>query len=196
MSDDLVPFAPIGTHVDARKIAQRRSSPKTSVPTYKGLSAFDEKLINGAARGMSPNELSRHIGGTLSAAECAVRVREMLADKNFWTDPERKQLLLHKVNQVVDDLFTLASSSQDNQDYSALIRALDLSRKTMAEMEGATEAEMAAMVRMQATQMMDYMDALMRRAREILAEENPDFDPNLIEEAIELAREDVRTADV
>ena len=128
-------------------------------------------------------------------AECAVRVREMLADKAFWSDPERKQLLLHRVNQVVDDLFEVAGRSKDSQDYSALIRALDLARKTMSEMEGATEAEMQAMVRLQAESMMDYMDALMRRAREILSEENPDFDPNVIEEAIELARADVRSSD-
>lgn len=167
----------------------------TTTPTHRGLSAFDAKLLNGAARGLSPNELSRHIGGTLSPAECAVRVREMLADKAFWSDPERKQLLLHRVNQVVDDLFEVAGRSKDSQDYSALIRALDLARKTMSEMEGATEAEMQAMVRLQAESMMDYMDALMRRAREILSEENPDFDPNVIEEAIELARADVRSSD-
>ena len=119
----------------------------------------------------------------------------MLADKNFWTDPERKQLLLHRVNQIVDELMEIAKNSQDSKDYSALIRALDLARKTMGEMEGATEAEIAMMVRMQAEQMMDYMDALMRRAREILSEEHPDFDPNVIEEAIELARDDVRSSD-
>jgi len=168
---------------------------KASAPTHKALSAFDARLLNGAARGLSPNELSRSIGGTLSAAECAVRVREMLADKNFWTDPERKQLLLHRVNQIVDELMEIAKNSQDSKDYSALIRALDLARKTMGEMEGATEAEIAMMVRMQAEQMMDYMDALMRRAREILSEEHPDFDPNVIEEAIELARDDVRSSD-
>ena len=160
---------------------------KASAPTHKALSAFDARLLNGAARGLSPNELSRSINGTLGPAECAVRVREMLADKAFWSPVERKQLLLHRVNQVVDDLFDVAGNSKDSQDYSALIRALDLARKTMSEMEGTTEAEMQAMVRLQAAQMVQFIQAALARAKNILHDEYPDYDPSVVDEAMQLA---------
>lgn len=175
----------------AEKVAKRNAE---LAPRTKGLSAFDERLLNGAARGLSPNELSRAIGNTLSPAECAVRVREMLADKNFWTDPERKQLLLHRVQQVADDLMDIASNSKDSQDYSALIRALDLVRKVVSEMEGATEAEMTALVRLQASAMIEFIEKAMERAKEILHEEYPDLDLNVIEDAFETAVQDVRSS--
>lgn len=180
------------TRVNPKAIAKKLGAEVTA--GSKAISAFDARLLNGAARGLSPNELSRLVGGTVSPAEAAVRVREMLADKNFWSSVERKQLLLHRIHKAVEDIAERADQTKDSKDFGALIRALDLLRKSLAEMDGATEAEMAAMVRMQAADMMDYMDALMRRAREILADEYPDFNPDVIEEAIELAREDVRSS--
>lgn len=163
---------------------------KTSARTEVG--AFDDKLLRGAANGLSPVELSRRVGGTLSPAECAVRVREILNDKAFWGGTEKKQLLLYQVQTTVEELATISKNSGDSQDYSTLVRSMDLLRKVLGEMEGATEEEMRAMVRMQAEDMFNYVEAIMARARKILEEEHPEFDPAVIEEAIVLAREDIR----
>ena len=187
LSDDIEVY--VGPTTVAQKLKANPPAHTTSA-----ISAFDARLLNGASRGMSPNELSRSIGGTLSPAECAVRVREMLADKNFWTDPERKQLLLHRVHKAVDDLFEIAENSKDAQDYSAVIRALDLLRKTLADTDGATEAELMTLVRLQAGAMIEYVETIMARAKEILGEEYPDLDLNVIEDAFETAAQDVRSS--
>lgn len=164
-------------------------------PSRTEVGPFDAKLLRGAANGLSPVELSRSVGNSLSPAECALRVREILSDKAFWNDPERKQLMLFRVQTVVEEMAEIASNSGDNQDYSTLIRAMDLLRKVLGEMEGTTEEEMRAMVRLQAGAMIEFMDTAMKRAKEILMDEYPEFDENVVEDAFETAMLDVRSSD-
>lgn len=156
---------------------------KTSARTEVG--AFDDKLLRGAANGLSPVELSRRVGGTLTPAECAVRVREILNDKAFWGGTEKKQLLLYQVQTTVEELASISKNSGDSQDYSTLIRSMDLLRKVLGEMEGQTEEELEAYVRAQAGQMVQFVSKVLDRAKEVLSEEYPELDASVIDDAFQ-----------
>jgi len=159
------------------------------------VSPFDNRLLEGASLNKSPVELSKSIGGVFSPAECALRVRSMLEGKAFWTDPEKKQLLLYRVYDLVDDLTTKAKKSEDSKDYSALIKGLDTLRKVLADQEGVTEAELVALVRLQAGAMLGYINAAMDHAVVLLKERAPEIPAALIEDTFEEAMVYVRAGD-
>lgn len=151
----------------------------------KEISRFDTILLDGAAGGKSPNELSASVGGVLSAAECLIRVRAMLSDKSIWTAPEKKALMLHRVYQLVDDLSKQAESTKDTGDFSALMRALDLLRKVLAEQGQATEEELAKMIQLESGVMLQRITAAFRYAREVIAEKYPEAPLDEIEDAFD-----------
>lgn len=156
------------------------------------LSAFDAELLDGAAASESPNQLSARVGGVLSPAECVLRVRALLAERDVWTDPERKKLLLYRVYGLVDEMTELARTTMDGKDYSGLTKALDLLRKVLAEQEGATDAELQRLVELQANAMLGFIDAALKRATDILTQQFPDVSKDAIELAFEEALLDVR----
>lgn len=148
-------------------------------------------LVTGAAGGKSATELSVMIGGTLNPAECLVRVRSILQDRDVWTDPERRKLLMHRVYTLVDDLADLADKSGDSKDFTALTRALDLLRKVLAEQGQATEEELQRFVQLEARQMLLFINTAMDRAGEILAESHPDIPSVEIAQALQQAMVEV-----
>lgn len=149
------------------------------------LTRYDGILIDGAAGGRSANELSVLVNGTMSPAECVVRVRRVLADKDIWTDPERRKLMLHRVYEIVDELSDLASKTQDAKDYSALIRGMELLRKVLAEQGAISGEEMERMVRAQAGAMLGFISTAFDHAKATLQEAYPDLPMDAIENAFE-----------
>lgn len=155
--------------------------------TSTAISPFDSHLLEGAAAGESATELSRRVRGVLSPAECAVRVRHMLTERDIWTDPERKKLLLYRIYGLVDDLTSVARTSQDSKDFSALTKALDLLRKTLNEQSGATDDELRRLVAIQVPQMIRFIKSAYLRAQEALSEEFPELPFERIQDAFEQA---------
>lgn len=151
------------------------------------ISPFDGNLLEGAAAGESATELSRRVGGVLSPAECALRVRTMLTERDIWTDPERKKLLLYRIYNLVDDLAGVAKSTQDTKDYTALTKGLDLLRKTLNEQSGATDDELRRLVAIQVPQMLAFIKAAYLKAQEILSAEYPELPFERIQDAFETA---------
>lgn len=151
------------------------------------ISAFDKKLLELASSGLSGNELSRSLGGVYSPAECVLRVRTLLADKDIWTDPERKKMLLMRIYDLVDDLARVAATTEDTKDFTALTKALDLLRKTLNDQQGSTEEELRNLVRLQAEAMTQYLSRAMKYALEVLAREYPELPAEVLEDAFEEA---------
>lgn len=151
----------------------------------KELSRFDSILIDGAAGGKSANELSASVGSTLSPAECLVRVRQILADKDVWTEPERRKLLLHRIYSLTDELTELASNTKDTKDYSALTKALELLRKILSEQGQASEEEIARFVKLQASTMLQFIETAFDYAERQLSERHPDFPVLEVREAFQ-----------
>lgn len=72
--------------------------------------SIDDQLILGAARGLSPEDISREIGGIVTPARVMVRTRELLRADNWLEEKEKEQALLIILRNRVYDL----QQSRDN----------------------------------------------------------------------------------
>ncbi len=56
--------------------------------------SLDDQLIMGAARDLSPEDVSREIGGIMSPARVMIRTRELLRSPDFLDEKQKEQALL------------------------------------------------------------------------------------------------------
>lgn len=66
--------------------------------------SIDDQLIMGAANGLSPDDISRSIGGILTPARVMVRTRELLKAGDWLEDKEQEQALLIVLRNRVAEL--------------------------------------------------------------------------------------------
>lgn len=66
--------------------------------------SIDDQLIMGAARDMSPEDISREIGGILTPARVMVRTRELLKSPGWLERAQREQALLIVLRNRVYEL--------------------------------------------------------------------------------------------
>lgn len=156
------------------------STPSTEVATTASapgaLSRFDNILLGGAALGKSAEELSRLVRGTMSPEECLLHVKEILRRRNVWELPERKQLVLHQLQNLADDMQKQYQQSGDRNDAALLLKALSEVSTTLEKQGAITEAELKMVNAAQARVMMSFIIAAYNHARKLLAEEFPDLD--------------------
>lgn len=149
------------------------------------LSKMDEKLLSMAAAGKSGQEMATATG--MPAAKALIRVKEMLRERDIWSEVERRQFLM-------DDLYRLKVKVQEqNEDVdwvtdkqaialSKIIRDID----EVMEKQGRINEDLIAKVSMaQAAQMLRLLEAGMKRAKQILVTEHPDLDMREIEAAFQ-----------
>lgn len=145
----------------------------------KELELLDLRLLQAAANGYSPEEMSRKYP-SVTPAEAAVRVKEMLASRDIWDEVEKQQLLLHsayavkeKMEALLDDLDLLDDVPKHIDVYVKLLKTMDgiLEKRTKL-----TEAEMEQITRAHARAMMGMIEAGYQRARDLLAQEYPMVD--------------------
>lgn len=145
------------------------------------LSKRDRALIELAAAGYSPDEMENATG--IPAAQCLMQVRNILSSRDVWTEIERKQLLLHDLYELKNQIQKQNITYIDDKQSSALIKTLRsigdiLERQTAlseSEINQITEANARAMIRM--------ISAAFERAKELLREEYPNVDIRQIEAA-------------
>lgn len=64
---------------------------------------LDTKMLS-LADHMSPEAISRELGGVISPARVAVRVKELLTSSNWLTDYEQEQLVIDKMRKILRKL--------------------------------------------------------------------------------------------
>jgi len=68
------------------------------------LGPYDRKILNAAADGLSPNEISKAIGGIFTPEQVANRVKDLLAGRDWLTTMEQEQLVVEQLGQMVQGL--------------------------------------------------------------------------------------------
>lgn len=146
----------------------------------KELELIDTKLLQAAANGYSPEEMFKKYPSIGSAAAAALRVKEILASRDIWSEQESQQLLLHSAYAVkeqmeglLDDLDALDDVPKHIDVYVKLLKTMDgiLEKRkkiTQDEMEKITQSHARALLRM--------IEAGYQRARDLLAAEYPMVD--------------------
>jgi hypothetical protein len=98
----------------------------------KGLGNIDRILLRGAAAHKSWNEISKLTNGVLKPAECAVRVTDILDERDPLSEAQKKLLLIDDMMQVKDHLMAKALDFNNMDAVKPLISILTQLDKTMA----------------------------------------------------------------
>lgn len=138
------------------------------------LTTQDEQLLLMARNGHSGQEMSAATG--LPAAKCLIRVKEILRDRDIWTDVERRAMLM-------DDLYDLKGKIQeqlrnvqwlDDKQILALTKVIQTLDEAL-EKNGKIQDELINKVsNAQSASMLRLIDAAFKRAKKILTEKFPD----------------------
>lgn len=149
------------------------------------LTTLDEKLLQMAADGMSAQEMAAETGQ--SPAKALLRVKEILRERDWVTEIERRQLL-------AQDLYELKRKVQEqNRDVdwitdkqvialSKVIRDID---EVMEKNSAITATMLEKVSQAQSVAMLRLIEAGFTRARKLLADEYPDLSLGRLQEAFQ-----------
>lgn len=149
-----------------------------------GLSLRDTTLLSLAARNKSAEEMGREVG--ISPARALVRVKELLAARDIWTDIEQKQLLLQDLYELKDQLKEQSKSFLEPKGAAVLLRTITAIGDILDKQGRISEAELTTITQTQARALVELMHAGYGRAEELLAEKYPFVNLIEIKEAFQL----------
>ena len=146
------------------------------------LTVRDKKLLEGAARGLSANELSEMTG--LPAERCKLRVDELLEEKNVCTDVQQRQLYLHELNALKSQLQDeITKYGLDNKTATVLLNTLKAIGDVVTQSEKITADQLRVITEAQGRALMLLCSEAFIYARQELERYYPDVNVLQIETA-------------
>lgn len=97
----------------------------------RGLGNIDRILLRGAAAHKSPTEIAKLTNGVLKPAEVAVRVQEILDDRDWLSEAQTKALLVDDLMQLKDVLVEKAVTFKNLDAAKPLISVLTQLDRTL-----------------------------------------------------------------
>ena len=82
------------------------------MPEDMELSEFDEKIL-GMADYMSPEQISKKLGGAVSAAKIRLQLQRLLEDVDWITEAQRENLLFRRMHMILAKLEAIPGSQWD-----------------------------------------------------------------------------------
>lgn len=165
----------------------------------QGLTLRDDRLLRAAANGWSGEDMAAEYD--ITAAQAIVRVKDILASRDPWTQIEKKQLLLHSAYALKETIeAAIASVDVGSTDRSikvveAYIKLLKTVSEVLDKQSSITESELETITRSQARALMQLVVAGYNRARDLLAEEYPDVDLLILDEAFQVGMREATERD-
>lgn len=149
------------------------------------LNRRDTKLLEMAANNLSGEEMEAEIG--IPAAQCVIRVKQILASRDVWSEMERKQLLLQDLYALKAQIQTQNLNYFDEKQGGLLIKALTAIGNILDKQSAMTDEEINRITEANARAMLRMISAAFERAKELLQAEYPDVDIFRIESAFNSA---------
>lgn len=159
------------------------------MPSKKGLTLRDEKLLSLAANGKSPLEISEETG--VAPEKVITRIKEIIKSKDLWDDIEREKLLMHSLYDLKDRL---------ERNFDAMVgdpKLLESYRKTLELLGNRLDTRNALnakdferITEAQGRRMMKVIEGGYYRARAMLAQQYPQMDLKQIDAAFALGMEE------
>ena len=147
------------------------------------LSARDKRLLDGAASGMSANELADVTG--LPAERCKLRIDELLSERDVYTEIQQRQLYMHELNTLKDQMKAqIGADGLDNKSAAVLLQVLRTIGDVVTQSEKVTAEQLRTISETQARAMIQLFSAATERAKSILRADYPEVDVFVIEQAI------------
>lgn len=145
------------------------------------LSKLDARLLEMAANNFSGEEMESSVG--VPAAQCLVRVKQVLSSRDVWTEVERKQLLLQDLYALKDKIQKQNPDYFDEKQGGMLVKTLTTIGNILDKQSAMSDEEINRITEANARAMLRLIGAAFERAKEYLRVEYPDVDIMQIESA-------------
>lgn len=129
----------------------------------------DKKLLDLAASNATAQEMEAETG--IPAAQAIRRVKELLEARDVWTEIERRQLLLHDLYKIKDELYA-HMNADDPRTSAALLRTIQMLSDTMDKQREISEHELQKVSQIQSRKMLEIIG----EGFKFMEEEFPDID--------------------
>ena len=147
------------------------------------LSARDRRLLDGAASGLSANELAESVG--LPAERCKLRIDELLSERDVYTEIQQRQLYMHELNTLKDQMKSqIDEYGLDTKSATVLLQVLRTIGEVVTQSEEVAAQQLKVITETQAWAMIQLFSAATERAKSILRADYPNVDVLVIEQAI------------
>lgn len=137
----------------------------------KEVSLLDETLIRAAASGKSGEEMEQLTG--VPAAQAVLHVKQLLSRRDIWNEVERRQLLLHELNELKQSLSDAAITMRDEDSAKLLLKVLQEIGKRLDSERTKLDTDIIKLSEYQEKVLLKAMDAALGFAKKELAERYP-----------------------
>ena len=111
----------------------------------------------------------------IPAAQAVMHVKQLLSRRDIWSEIERRQLLLHELNDLKDSLSSRAIELQDDDSARLLLKVLQEIGRRLDSEKQSIEVDMIKLNEYQQRVMLKAMDAALNFAKGELASRYPDM---------------------
>ena len=137
----------------------------------KEVSLLDETLIRAAASGKSGEEMEQLTG--VPAAQAVLHVKQLLSRRDIWNEVERRQLLLHELNELKQSLSDAAITMRDEDSAKLLLKVLQEIGKRLDSERTKLDTDIIKLSEYQEKVLLGAMDAALGFAKKELAQRYP-----------------------
>jgi hypothetical protein len=137
----------------------------------KEVSLLDETLIRAAAAGKSGEEMESLTG--VPAAQAVLHVKQLLSRRDIWDEVERRQLLLHELNELKQSLSDAAITMRDEDSAKLLLKVLQEIGKRLDSERTRLDTDIIKLSEYQERVLLRAMDAALDFAKKELAQRYP-----------------------
>ena len=137
----------------------------------KEVSLLDETLIRAAASGKSGEEMESLTG--VPAAQAVLHVKQLLSRRDIWNEVERRQLLLHELNELKQSLSDAAITMRDEDSAKLLLKVLQEIGKRLDSERTKLDTDIIKLGEYQEKVLLRAMDAALDFAKKELAQRYP-----------------------
>ena len=137
----------------------------------KEVSLLDETLIRAAASGKSGEEMDSLTG--VPAAQAVLHVKQLLSRRDIWNEVERRQLLLHELNELKQSLSDAAITMRDEDSAKLLLKVLQEIGKRLDSERTKLDTDIIKLSEYQERVLLRAMDAALDFAKKELSQRYP-----------------------
>ena len=137
----------------------------------KEVSLLDETLIRAAASGKSGDEMESLTG--VPAAQAVMHVKQLLSRRDIWNEVERRQLLLHELNELKQSLSDAAITMRDEDSAKLLLKVLQEIGKRLDSERTKLDTDIIKLSEYQERVLLRAMDAALDFAKKELSQRYP-----------------------
>lgn len=148
-----------------------------------GLTLLERKILDAAASGMTPTEISEAY--YMPAEQVVAKVRDLLAQRDVWDEIEQRKLLVHSLHTVkrqIEQLSVDVSDPKHIEAYTKLVLAIDRISEKQTKI---TDAELDRVSAAQASVLVQMVQMAYNRAKQLLSAEYPYIELDVIDGAFD-----------